>query len=156
MPRRKFATLSSNPAWSTVPRKATTSLPKCWRPRRQSKSREAQPVCEIVLRVGGHYRYVWRRDKDGTEMGMSGVHQEVVPPERIVATEKFDQAWYAGEAVNTTVLVEQGGKTTLTQTVLYQSREARDGVLQSGMERGVAASYDRLEKLLETVETRTA
>jgi len=87
---------------------------------------------------------------------MSGVHQEVVPPERIVATEKFDQAWYAGEAVNTTVLVEQGGKTTLTQTVLYQSREARDGVLQSGMERGVAASYDRLEKLLETVETRTA
>ena len=113
-------------------------------------------VCEIVLRVGGHYRYVWRRDKDGTEMGMSGVHQEVVPPERIVATEKFDQAWYAGEAVNTTVLVEQGGKTTLTQTVLYQSREARDGVLKSGMERGVAASYDRLEKLLETVETRTA
>jgi len=89
-------------------------------------------------------------------MGMSGVHQEVVPPERIVATEKFDQAWYAGEAVNTTVLVEQGGKTTLTQTVLYQSREARDGVLKSGMERGVAASYDRLEKLLETVETRTA
>jgi len=87
---------------------------------------------------------------------MSGVHQEVVPPERIVATEKFDQAWYAGEAVNTTVLVEQGGKTTLTQTVLYQSREARDGVLKSGMERGVAASYDRLEKLLETVETRTA
>ena len=113
-------------------------------------------VCEIVLRVGGHYRYVWRRDKDGTEMGMSGVHQEVVPPERIVATEKFDQAWYAGEAVNTTVLVEQGGKTTLTQTVLYQSREARDGVLKSGMERGVAASYDRLEKLLDTVETRTA
>jgi uncharacterized protein YndB with AHSA1/START domain len=113
-------------------------------------------VCEIDLRVGGRYRYVWRRDKDGTEMGMSGVHQEVVPPERIVATEKFDQAWYPGEAVNTTVLTEQRGKTTLTQTVLYQSREARDGVLKSGMESGVAASYDRLEKLLPIAEPRSA
>jgi uncharacterized protein YndB with AHSA1/START domain len=113
-------------------------------------------VCEIDLRVGGHYRYVWRRDKDGTEMGMGGVHREVVPPQRIVATEKFDQAWYPGEAVNTTILAEQGGKTTLTQTVLYQSREARDGVLKSGMESGVAASYDRLEKLLPTMDSSLA
>jgi uncharacterized protein YndB with AHSA1/START domain len=106
------------------------------------------PVCEIDLRVGGAYRYVWRRDSDGTEMGMGGVYREIVAPERVVATEKFDEAWYPGEALGTTVLVEHGRKTTLTQTVLYQSREARDGVLKSGMERGVAASYDRLAGLL--------
>src|SRR3982075_1294051 len=59
----------------------------------------SMPVCEIDLRVGGKYRYVWRRDSDGTDMGMGGVYREIVAPERIVATEKFDQAWYSGEAV---------------------------------------------------------
>ena len=111
----------------------------------------SMPVCEIDLKVGGKYRYVWRRDKDGTEMGMGGGYREIVAPERVVATEKFDQSWYPGEAVGTFVLVEQGGRTTLTQTILYESREARDGVLKSGMEKGVVASYDRLAKLLEKV-----
>jgi uncharacterized protein YndB with AHSA1/START domain len=107
----------------------------------------SMPVCEIDLRVGGSYRYVWR--KAGVpDMGMGGVYREVVAPERVVATEKFDQAWYPGEAVGTLVLVEQSGKTTVTQTVLYASAEARDAVLKSGMEKGVGASYDRLEEML--------
>jgi uncharacterized protein YndB with AHSA1/START domain len=107
----------------------------------------SMPVCEIDLRVGGSYRYVWRNDQ-GTEMGMGGVFVEIVPPERLVATEAFDQSWYPGEALDTTVLVEQGGRTTLTLTVLYESREARDAVIASDMERGVVASYDRLAALL--------
>ena len=107
----------------------------------------SMPVCEIDLRVGGSYRYVWR--KAGVpEMGMGGVYREVVVPERVVATEEFDQAWYPGEAIGTLVLVEQSGKTTVTQTMLYESREARDGILKSGMEKGVAVSYDRLADLL--------
>lgn len=106
------------------------------------------PVCEIDLRVGGSYRYVWRNTTNGNEMGMGGVYREIAAPERIVATEKFDEAWYPGEAVGTLVLSEQSGKTTVTQAVLYQSREARDAVLKSGMEKGVSASYDRLAELL--------
>ena len=106
------------------------------------------PVCEIDLRVGGSYRYVWRNTTNGNEMGMGGVYREIAAPERIVATEKFDEAWYPGEAVGTLLLSEQDGKTTITQTVLYESREARDGILKSGMESGVAASYDRLEEVL--------
>ncbi|HEX4593838.1 MAG TPA: SRPBCC family protein [Bryobacteraceae bacterium] len=105
------------------------------------------PICEIDLRVGGSYRYLWR-NIDGKEMGMRGVFREVVAPERIVATERFDDPWYSGEAVGTQILKEQAGQTTLTITVLYESREIRDGVLKSGMERGVAASYDRLADLL--------
>ena len=108
----------------------------------------SMPVCEIDLRAGGHYRYVWRNDSDGREMGMGGVFREVVPPERIVATEKFDEAWYPGEAVGTITLSEQDGKTTLRQTILYNSRETRDAVLKSPMEYGLAASYDRLEAAL--------
>src|SRR3954464_4193012 len=108
----------------------------------------SMPVCEIDLKVGGKYRYVWRRDSDGTEMGMGGVYREIVPNQRIVATEKFDPAWYPGEAVGTLVLTEQAGKTMLTQTIVYQSREAREGVIKSGMETGVARSYDRLAEQL--------
>lgn len=107
------------------------------------------PICEIDLRVGGRYHYVWRKD-DGKEMGISGVYREIVPPERIVNTEQFDKPWYPGEAVVTNVLVEKDGKTTLTLTMDYGSREVRDGVLKSGMEKGVAISYDRLAKLLAT------
>jgi uncharacterized protein YndB with AHSA1/START domain len=81
---------------------------------------------------------------------MGGIFREIVPHERIVSTEVFDQAWYPGEALGTLVFSEVGGKTTVAQTVRYQSREARDGVLKSGMESGVAASYDRLAQLVES------
>jgi uncharacterized protein YndB with AHSA1/START domain len=108
-------------------------------------------VCEFDLRVGGAYRYVWRRDDNATEMGMGGIIREIVVPERLVSTEKFDDAWYPGEALGTFVLVEQDNQTTLTQTVLYESREARDSVLKSPMEEGVVATYDRLAQLLATL-----
>ena len=107
------------------------------------------PVCEIDLRVGGKYRYVWRRDADGSEMGCGGIYREIVAPERLVHTERFDDPWYPGESLITTVLEEERGRTTLTATMLYESRDARDGILKSGMESGVAASYDRLARLVE-------
>jgi uncharacterized protein YndB with AHSA1/START domain len=108
----------------------------------------SMPVCEIDLRVGGKYRYVWRRDSTGKEMGVGGEYREIVKNKRIVCTELFDDAWYAGEALLTTTLVESGGKTTMTTAILYESKEARDGVLKSDMESGVGASYDRLEELV--------
>jgi uncharacterized protein YndB with AHSA1/START domain len=107
-------------------------------------------VCEIDLKVGGAYRFVWR-GPDGAEMGMGGVYREIVSPERLVATESFDDPWYPGEAVDTTVLVEEGGKTTATTTVLYESEEIRDAVLESGMARGVAESYDMLAEYLASI-----
>ena len=107
-------------------------------------------VCEIDLKVGDTYRFVWR-GPDGAEMGMRGVYREIVAPERIVATESFDDPWYPGEALDTIVLVEQGGKTTVTTTVLYGSPEARDAVLKTPMARGVAAGYDKLAELLAPI-----
>jgi uncharacterized protein YndB with AHSA1/START domain len=115
----------------------------------------SMPVCEIDLRAGGKYRYVWRNDSDGGEMGMGGVYREIVVPERIVATEVFDEAWYPGEALDTIVLTEQDGATTLTQTILYNSRATRDAVLKSPMQTGMAASYDRLEKFLPSLDHET-
>ncbi len=111
------------------------------------------PVCDMDVRVGGKYRWMWRQESDGTTMGMGGVYREVKAPERLVTTEKFDEAWYPGESLNTLVLVEQGGRTTLTQTMRYESAAAREAVIKSGMEEGVTGSYDRLEDLLAATTT---
>jgi uncharacterized protein YndB with AHSA1/START domain len=107
-------------------------------------------VCEIDLRVGGAYRFVWRNTK-GHEMGMGGTYLEIVSGEKIVASERFDDPWYEGEAVVTTTFVEERGRTTLTSTVRYDSKAIRDAVLQSPMETGVAASYNALEALLPSL-----
>lgn len=108
------------------------------------------PVCEIDLKVGGSYRFGWLGE-GGKAMEVHGVYREVRPPERCVQTEKFSPSWYPGEAIVTTDLVEQSGKTTLTTTVTYESREIRDRVLGSNMESGVAASYDRLEEVVASL-----
>ena len=107
----------------------------------------SMPVCEIDLRVGGAYRFVWR-NPDGAEMAMTGVYREIVRPERIVNTQRFDTPWLPGEFMLTTTLAESGGRTTFVSTTLFDSRETRDKMLKSGMESGASASYDRLETLL--------
>ena len=109
-------------------------------------------TCEIDLRVGGTYRYVWTHPDNGNAMGMGGTYREIVAPERIVACERFDDPWYPGEAVSTLQLTEKNGRTLLTNTVTYVSKEARDGVLASPMESGVAISYDQLEQLVTSTK----
>jgi uncharacterized protein YndB with AHSA1/START domain len=99
------------------------------------------PVCEIDLRPGGAWHFVWRR-ADGTEMEMRGEYREVTPPERLVSTESWGGDW--PETINTVTLSEEDGKTTITQTVLYPSQEARDAALETGMKDGVSQSFDRL------------
>ena len=106
------------------------------------------PVCEIDLRVGGSLRYVWRLE-NGKEMGLSGRFLEIVPPERIVHTELFDEDWTGGETVVTTEFAEQDDQTRVRMTVRYASRQVRETVLNMGMADGVGQSYDRLDDLLE-------
>ena len=103
--------------------------------------------CEIDLKVGGAIRWVWRH-QDGESMGLRGVYREIIPPDKLVFTEIFDDNWTGGETLVTITFVESGGKTTVTQSILYVSKAARDGALKSVMEEGMAVGYDRLEKLL--------
>jgi uncharacterized protein YndB with AHSA1/START domain len=107
----------------------------------------SMPVCEIDFRVGGRFRYVWRHE-NGNEMGMGGEFREIVPPERIVHVEVFDEDWTGGETTVTTLLAEREGRTTMSMTIVYSSREARDGALRSGMTEGMSVGYDRLDELL--------
>jgi uncharacterized protein YndB with AHSA1/START domain len=106
------------------------------------------PICEVDLRVGGTYRYVWRTSQ-GNEMGAGGTFHEVTAPERFAATERFDQPGYPGEARITITFVEQDGETEVTTTMRYESTEGRDGVMKSGMTDGVRQSYDRVAAIFE-------
>lgn len=103
-------------------------------------------ICDIDLRPGGNWRYV-TRDGDGTELGWHGIYREIEAPDRLVSTEVFE-GYPDGEAVNTLTLVEQNGTTVLTVSVLHSSRENRDGHVDSGMERGLQHSLDRVDDLL--------
>lgn len=102
-------------------------------------------VCEMELRPGGTYHFAWRQE-DGTEMVISGEVREVDAPARLVSTESWGGDW--AEAINTIDFVEENGVTTLTTTVAYPSKEARDAALATGMTDGMSTSYDRLEALL--------
>lgn len=108
----------------------------------------SMPICEIDLRPGGAWRFVWRH-ANGNEMEMRGEYREIVPPERLVSTESWGGDW--PETLNTLLLSEDDGKTTITTCVLYASQEARDAALKTGMREGMALSFDRLEDYLQPV-----
>lgn len=103
------------------------------------------PVCELDLRPGGAWRYVWRKS-DGSEMTMGGLVREVTPPERLVTTERWGPEW--PETVNTLTLTETGGRTTITLTITYPSKAARDAALESGMKGGMDESFARLDQVV--------
>jgi uncharacterized protein YndB with AHSA1/START domain len=105
----------------------------------------AMPVCKIDLRPGGAWHFAWRKS-DGTEMEMRGVYREVTPPERLVSTESWGGDW--PETLNTLLLTEENGRTTMTNTVLYPSKAARDAALKTGMREGMTMSFDRLAEYL--------
>jgi len=108
----------------------------------------SMPVCEIDLRPGGGWHFVWRK-ADGSEMDMRGGYREVSPPERLVSTESWGPEW--PETLNTLTLAEKDGKTTITQVILYPSKEARDAALETGMKDGMDQSFDRLDEYLRTI-----
>lgn len=100
------------------------------------------PICEIDLRPGGSWRYGWRSvDGSGEPFELQGEFREISAPERIVHTERMGDG---PEAVATLVLTEAGGRTTMSQTVEYPSKEIRDQVLATGMTDGAGKSYARL------------
>jgi uncharacterized protein YndB with AHSA1/START domain len=107
------------------------------------------PICEVDLRPGGKWRFVNRHPKG--EADFYGEYREIVPPERVVFTEIFAPFPDSGSLV-TAVLTEENGKTRLTVTAEYPSLEVRDMVIGTGMAKGAAASYDRLEEVARELQ----
>jgi uncharacterized protein YndB with AHSA1/START domain/catechol 2,3-dioxygenase-like lactoylglutathione lyase family enzyme len=105
-------------------------------------------TCEVDLRVGGAWRFV-SQGPGGQRMGQAGVYVEIVPDERLVYTELFDDQSYPGESTITVDFAERDGVTTLTTRVLFATPSGRDTVLGYPMARGVGESFDRLTALLK-------
>jgi len=111
--------------------------------------RHSMTVCDIDLRPGGAWRFVGRHP--GGEVEFYGVYREIDPPNRLVFTEIF--APYPDvESVITAVFTEEDGKTRITSTCVYPTLDVRDMVIKSGMERGAAISYDRLEEVASALQ----
>jgi uncharacterized protein YndB with AHSA1/START domain len=119
-------------------------IERWWGPRRYTTH-----VDKLDLRPGGGWRFLNRGDEG--EFAFRGEFREIVPPEKIVWT--FEWEGMLGHiSVETLVLEERDGQTTVTATSLYDSKEDRDGMLNSGMEEGAVESYERLEELLATLK----
>lgn len=108
--------------------------------------------CDVDFREGGRWRIV-HRSPDGEEYGFHGEYREIIAPERITWTFEFEGA-PGSVSVETLTLEEHDGKTTLTARAVYDSREARDAMIESGMETGAAETFERLDEHLRALAER--
>jgi uncharacterized protein YndB with AHSA1/START domain len=111
------------------------------------------PDCHIDLTVGGTYRYVLKHVSKDERVIFGGTFKEIARPDRLAATEHFEEPFFPGEAMNVTTFVEKNGRTIVTTISTHASKEARDGAMASGMEKGVKRSYDRLDEMLMSETT---
>jgi uncharacterized protein YndB with AHSA1/START domain len=111
------------------------------------------PVCEVDLRVGGKWRYVWAND-NGESMSMGGTHLEIEAPTLLVMTQLFDPDWIGGDVIGRLELQEVLGGTRLVNTLRYPSEEVRAAALQSGMASGIEMGYQDLDLLLEELSAQ--
>jgi uncharacterized protein YndB with AHSA1/START domain len=106
--------------------------------------------CEQDLRVGGAYRFAFGRDPKNPEV-FSGRYLGVDPPARLVLTQIYERMAHVGEAVATADFAEIEGRTHLTLRQLFPSKEALEGALASGMERGMRITLDQLDELVASM-----
>jgi uncharacterized protein YndB with AHSA1/START domain len=122
-------------------------IPQWWGP-----ARYATTVDKMEVRPGGMWRFS-QRDSNGNEFAFHGFYHQVLAPERLVYTFEFEGV--PGHiALETIQLEAQGDETLLTDHMVFQSQEDRDGMYESGMEDGSRESLERIEALLIRVGAR--
>jgi uncharacterized protein YndB with AHSA1/START domain len=108
-------------------------------------------VCDVDLRPGGKWHFI-TRGSNGHENPFRGEYREILPPERLVYTLVYDvEGAREHPGLVTDDFTEKVGGTTLVETMLFPSIEARNGLLDSGMKHGAAETFDRLAELLATM-----
>lgn len=108
-------------------------------------------VCEIDLREGGHWRYVVESPGRGV-FGWHGDYRTIERPRRMTSTEVFE-GYPDAVATDNLTLVEEGGVTTMTVLVQHTSKENRDGHINAGMEGGLQLALNRVDEILEELQT---
>ncbi len=120
-------------------------LPQWWGPRRYTTTVE-----KMEVRPGGIWRFIQREAQGGIsseQFGFHGVYHEVKSPERLVYTFEFE-GMPGHVSLETVTFEDLGGKTKVTDLVVFQTVEDRDGMVQSGMKSGTVESHERFEELL--------
>lgn len=113
------------------------------------------PVCEMDVRVGGAYRWRWCSEEDGKEFGFFGKFIEVNRPAKLAHEENYDPGDIGGSmptgepAIISNEFNEKNGVTTMIVTMLFASKEARDGAVSTGMTDGMEAGYARLDEMFK-------
>lgn len=118
-------------------------IPQWWGPRGYTTLVE-----KMEMKPGGKWRFI-QRDPKGNEFAFRGEYREIVAPERTVSTFEFEPMAGHISVEHTTYEDLGGGRTRVTTLSTFDSKEDRDGMLQSGMEKGAAETFDRFEELLE-------
>jgi len=117
-------------------------IPRWWGPRGTTTIVE-----ELDARPGGTWRFL-ARNPDGSEIVFRGVFREVTPPERLAQTFEWD-GMPGHVSVDTAVFEDLGdGRTKVVSDTVFHTAEERDGMLESGMEKGMNETYERLDELL--------
>ena len=117
----------------------------------------SMPVCEMDVRTGGKYRWLWRTDNGSQEFGFFGEYSEVEVPARMIAVEHYNPGTMGGAmdasspTINNTFFTEKSGVTTLVTLLKYVSKEARDAAISTGMTDGMEVSFARLDEVLESL-----
>jgi uncharacterized protein YndB with AHSA1/START domain len=121
-------------------------IPNWWGPRKY-----ATIVDKMDVRPGGAWRFI-NRGPEG-DHGFKGEYREIVPPERIVQT--FEWEGLPGHvSVETLILEDIGGKTRMTATSVFDTKEDRDGMFESGAESGARETWDRLTEVLADLKRK--
>ena len=108
-------------------------------------------IAEMDVRDGGTWRYVQTDPATGAQYGFHGVFHGAPSPDQWVQTFEFE-GWPGHVSMDTLHLEDRGDRTLIRTTTVFQSVEARDGMLASGMERGMSEGYSRLDELVETLK----
>ncbi|HEY6074613.1 MAG TPA: SRPBCC family protein [Anaerolineales bacterium] len=118
-------------------------LAQWWGPSRYTTRVEVMDV-----KPGGRWRFI-QSDGKGPEEAFHGVYHDIVPSEQIIQTFEYEGIPGHHVILETITFEDQNGKTKMTDQMVFQSLEDRDGMLQAGMEEGSTESMDRFEALLK-------
>ena len=116
-------------------------IPKWW-----GRREDTLTVDKLDVREGGDWRFV-TDGPDGSH-AFRGTFRAIEPPERVEQT--FEWEGMPGHVVIETATFEDlgDGRTRVSTRSRFDTTEERDGMLSSGMEIGMAESYDKLDELL--------
>lgn len=120
------------------------AIPRWWGLRRHTTT-----VDKMDVRVGGAWRYVCR-DADGHKYAFNGVYKRVNPSTLLSCTFNFEGIRGDHDLLRTVVFEDLAGKTRVTSTAIYATREDLDGMVASGMESGATENWERLAEFVET------